>query len=228
MRGVILPPTLGPLARLCDVGSVRMAGVRVLDNNGAYQLQATDGKHAAVLAGNYQNDDGPSANRDFVIPAGDWSGNFASAAKALARELPQRKVVYLSGRKNDYQWNVPAAGLQKTGPILDGRFPPVADVFRMGPPLLVVRLDARKLRLLLDTQIALGFGNVDVCLWTPERPVGLVARAREEDDRPDFFLDQLLMPLIGDPERKPARSAEVEKEPETGENGETNGNGRPH
>jgi hypothetical protein len=190
MMGIVLHTNLGPLARLCaDEGASRFAcsGVRVLDQNGAYRLEATDGRRLAIVRGEYPVADGPSPNRDFIVPAREWQEALAALKKATDRgrhTIP----AFLSADKHDYTFRT--VGWQKQGVLAEGRWPNTDGALPRKPPVWVARFNPKYLASLCDLAAALGCEGVDLLVYAGDGPVGLCGKNDQGQ-----YLDALVMPL---------------------------------
>src|SRR5262249_43865603 len=158
MRGLSLPTTLGPLARVAadDQGRWSMNGVEVTDpGNGTFCCVGTDGRYLLVVRGIQAGDErghlGCPPDRAVLVPAVAWTEAFRKMPKLLDKTTYSRKPptveVALEGKK------VRLSGYERsfTCDEIDGRFPDWRNVLPKKPPTFSIAVDPEKLAELLKT-----------------------------------------------------------------------------
>jgi hypothetical protein len=216
---IFLPKNLGALAAVPDAGPpgrYATAAVHVLDEEGHYRCEATDGKALAVVRGPSTApsqvpaalEEAPNGCASTLVPARDWKTAFQLAPKGSAVGLvASAEKVTLAG-----------PGAVTTCAPIEGRFPNVDAVLPGHGPLARIHLDPRRLAALLQVAAAIleadkekhgGPAAVELMFYGRGKPLGLMGRNAQGQT-----FDALLMPLdVPEPPPVPAPDTE-EEDPE--------------
>ena len=165
----LLPTNLASLADLCPKESTKFALVGVhlrVHGDGTYIAESTDAEMLLRVTGSVVDDAAkypevsalkaaPNGEMETIVPAASWSKHFRAAAKltkkrALANRPDLRSVPVVIGKS---QTTMAATDLEQTAvevaQNVEGRFPPVAEVFPKGSPAITFAVDPVRLVALL-------------------------------------------------------------------------------
>jgi hypothetical protein len=166
-----------------------LAGVRVLDRDGLYRCEATDGRRLVIVQGcslppgspDPLLDEAPDGATETIVPTSEWKKAFQAAKHAPVGLAASPDRITLA-----------TAGLTITATPVEGRWPPVDSVLPKTGPLVQVRVDAALLAGLLQVAAALltEERSVTLLFYGKDKPLGVMTRTSEGQ-----YLDALIMPL---------------------------------
>ena len=188
-----LPKNLAALANVAAKEATRYSAdaLHVLDLDGTYRVEATDGKRLAVVRGpcppaqNYPalQPAGQSA-ADVLVPVESWREAFRAKGKK-DQELPVGLVA------DDTSFRLAVGQKVIEGALPEGRFPAFSAVLPKKPAICSIKVDPALLAGLLQVAAALDpSGGVALLFYGREQPLGVMGR----NDAGQFF-DGMLQPL---------------------------------
>jgi len=196
---LLLPRNLAKLADLAaDETRLSLTGIRVLEYQDSYRLEATDGRRLLIVRGPHNQreltpqdrltaaalDDAPDGKFVALVPAEDWAKAFKAAKKG--------ESIGLVLGEEDLTFGT-ASQLLRTRQV-EGRFPDVNAVIPKKAPPFTIAVNPLLLAELLTVmaQIA-GEDERKVCLhfYGSKVPMGLSCKNAEGQ-----FADAILMPLM--------------------------------
>jgi hypothetical protein len=189
---VLLPRNLAALANIAakDQGRFAVNALHVLALNGAYRVEATDGRRLAVVRGPCPEENCPALGEssgdaaEVLVPIACWREAFRAKGKK-----DQAQAVGLAA--DAAQLRLAVGSKVITGAPAEGKYPPVDNALPKQPALLAIRVDPTLLAGLLLAAAALEpSGGVGLLFYGADKPLGLAAR----NDAGQFF-DGLVMPL---------------------------------